>query len=67
LVKQLIKMENVNSMLCFTIFLHNKLLNEAPSFEFMKKDLTSNYIVLIDIVGRVLSRFLNFLELLLIS
>ncbi len=36
-----------SSMLCFTIFLRNNLLRE-PSFEFMKKDLTSNYIVLID-------------------
>ncbi len=36
-----------SSMLCFTIFLRNFLLKE-PSFEFMKADLTSNYIVLID-------------------
>ncbi|MHA1130449.1 MAG: putative zinc-binding protein [Candidatus Helarchaeota archaeon] len=38
---------NNSSMLCFTIFLRNNLLRE-PSFEFIKKDLTSNYIVLID-------------------
>lgn len=39
---------NSSSMLCLTIFLRYHLLNEKASFEFMKKDLTSNYIVLID-------------------
>ncbi|MHA1251143.1 MAG: putative zinc-binding protein [Candidatus Helarchaeota archaeon] len=38
---------DMSSMLCFTILLRTNLLEE-PSFEIMKNDLTSNYIVVID-------------------
>jgi len=36
-----------SSMFCLTIFLRNNLLKES-SFEYMKTELTSNYIILID-------------------